>query len=550
MKPRTIKKKMVATVKTVHVTREVIRDVLSCDAYCRKVREWPLIKMESPSDESKYRVLIEQGIVHVGYANPQSRGQFRLESIEAFRINLTQDVHYVDRLLELYRGNLFLCGGAVCAVLKQRSVRDADFFFVGLSEEGATKALQGCVHVLTSSGKRSVVIRSKYVTTVYLSNGGHEEEKYQFIHRIYERLDLVLGGFDLTYCGVAYDGQDIFFTPAAYFSHGTDLILVDVSRRSPSFEQRIIKYSRRYRIGVIFPGLTIPRITEVQPGATTAQGALVLPFMTLPDHHADGNFGRPVKRMPRSSDQTPSDYEGSDVTAEHSQAALNTKFAAMGKLEYIATFSGSKGQALEFHPVPSQGPLSVQTAIEYAQTKKYVKLCELFTKTTADALIRAVREIKRDVIGDIVEEFNAKVNRNLQVAQRDLLQVTWITRNPGAQWTSSIQPIVESPAAWYGPVWSPFEVMIPREVETCMRLMRLRDCVWRWLPRDVFKIIVRLVAKLYADAGYNASFLHFGVKRSEKPSAPDPAQADIVKIVEMMSANPNLKSSLKKLLEK
>jgi hypothetical protein len=97
------------------------------------------------------------------------------------------------------------------------------------------------------------------------------------------------------------------------------------------------------------------------------------------------------------------------------------------------------------------------------------------------------------------EEQYAIISERLQLnaikAMEKLQGVKWIIRNPGSQWTSSINPIVEHPQDWYGKYYRSFRIGNV-ELETTMRL--IRSCpgnVWSKgvMPRDVFNIILRLI---------------------------------------------------------
>uniref|UniRef100_A0A6C0CFN5 Uncharacterized protein n=1 Tax=viral metagenome TaxID=1070528 RepID=A0A6C0CFN5_9ZZZZ len=81
---------------------------------------------------------------------------------------------------------------------------------------------------------------------------------------------------------------------------------------------------------------------------------------------------------------------------------------------------------------------------------------------------------------------------NLEIVRKRLTGVSWILTNPGRQWTSSINPIMGDPREWYGEYYKSFRLGCI-EVETCLRLMRLRPGQWKNLPKDIFGLIVRLI---------------------------------------------------------
>lgn len=59
-----------------------------------------------------------------------------------------------------------------------------------------------------------------------------------------EKVDIV-EAFDVDCCGVLYDGSDVLATPRAIAALSTRTNVVDYSRRSWSYEARLIKYARR-----------------------------------------------------------------------------------------------------------------------------------------------------------------------------------------------------------------------------------------------------------------------------------------------------------------
>jgi len=90
------------------------------------------------------------------------------------------------------------------------------------------------------------------------------------------------------------------------------------------------------------------------------------------------------------------------------------------------------------------------------------------------------------------QDITKLVLSRLETAHENLTGINWRLTNPGTQWTSSINPIMENPRDWYGEHYVSFRLGC-EPVETCLRLMRLRDGIWKNLPRDIFGFIVRIV---------------------------------------------------------
>lgn len=93
------------------------------------------------------------------------------------------------------------------------------------------------------------------------------------------------------------------------------------------------------------------------------------------------------------------------------------------------------------------------------------------------------------------------MTENAKIQQNNLIGIKWITENPGRQWTSSINPIIEDPRNWYGKHYIPVKTGIPTEIESCLRLARLRS-IWNLLPDDIFNVILLYIMKNYADEAW------------------------------------------------
>ncbi len=63
--------------------------------------------------------------------------------------------------------------------------------------------------------------------------------------RIYKSVSEILTGFDVDCSCAAYDGKQVYLTPRALQSYMTQANHIDLSRRSPSYENRLSKYSHR-----------------------------------------------------------------------------------------------------------------------------------------------------------------------------------------------------------------------------------------------------------------------------------------------------------------
>ena len=101
-------------------------------------------------------------------------------------------------------------------------------------------------------------------------------------------------------------------------------------------------------------------------------------------------------------------------------------------------------------------------------------------------------------IAAVLLEINQYLEKEAKRMTAVFTGITWITDNPGRQWTSSCNPIMENPRKFYGDDYVPFLIGIPEKIETTLRLGRLdKDSMLGLLPRDVLNIVLKFVAHQY-----------------------------------------------------
>ena len=85
-------------------------------------------------------------------------------------------------------------------------------------------------------------VRSKNVVTLVSQ---YPYRHIQIILRLYRSPAEVLMGFDVDCCSVGFDGKTVWALPRAREAFIRQQNSVDMTRRSPSYEMRLAKYSER-----------------------------------------------------------------------------------------------------------------------------------------------------------------------------------------------------------------------------------------------------------------------------------------------------------------
>eukprot|EP01119_Soliformovum_irregulare_P017405 TRINITY_DN516_c0_g1_i3.p1 TRINITY_DN516_c0_g1~~TRINITY_DN516_c0_g1_i3.p1 ORF type:complete len:1681 (+),score=670.06 TRINITY_DN516_c0_g1_i3:13-5055(+) len=168
------------------------------------------------------------------------------------------------QLEELNWNNVFIAGGSVLACLQRlpeafaqsnRTRRnyfhniaylssDVDIFVYGLDDQEAAnrKIEEIYTAIVESITSPAICFRSKHAVSIVSQ---YPYRHIQIILRMYASPAEVLMGFDVDCCSLGYDGKQVWMTPRAHRALCYQANTIDMSRRSPTYEQRLAKYAER-----------------------------------------------------------------------------------------------------------------------------------------------------------------------------------------------------------------------------------------------------------------------------------------------------------------
>jgi ankyrin repeat protein len=184
-----------------------------------------------------------------------------VQSLKEFQRNF--NVFSESSLVEMDWSNVVAAGSSVVGCLlpvpkefdaSKRTLRefyhekfapasDVDLFLYGLTEEEAVEKIRDIeTHVRDSLLTETTTVRTKHAVTICSQ---HPIRHIQIVLRIYKSVSEIVTGFDIDCSGAAYDGKQVYCSPRALQSYMTQINHIDLSRRSPSYENRLSKYSHR-----------------------------------------------------------------------------------------------------------------------------------------------------------------------------------------------------------------------------------------------------------------------------------------------------------------
>lgn len=155
--------------------------------------------------------------------------------------------------------NVLIAGGAICNAITDNRKTDLDIFIYGVDEYGANQTMFRILDHLSklSEGYKFKFIKIVNALTIHIDikkgscyNGKEysyfdREYTLQIIFRLYKTKSEILHSFDMGSACVGFDGTDILFTTLSKFSYEYGCNIVDNTRRSTTYERRLVKYFRR-----------------------------------------------------------------------------------------------------------------------------------------------------------------------------------------------------------------------------------------------------------------------------------------------------------------
>lgn len=377
--------------------------------------------------------------------------------------------------------NLMIAGGSLENIISDKSVNDIDIFMFGLDEDEANMKIMGILDDLQRYAdncnvrnthiekkrdheklKIKDVIRKKLNLTFTIkhkksgdSGYPYEGDKIQIIFRLYKTRAEILHGFDLGSSAVGYSGSRLYFTALSKFCYEHMCNIVDTTRRSTTYEKRLMKYFNR-DFEIILPELDISKCsTENILLYKEYREFCSLPFLAFTYSNVIDNKIILSRFYPRiENEQFVSDYDD-DIDDEFKAFYSNLCKILQGKYDDMIFILGDEyGEIFNI----TENIFS-EDKIRYFYNNIYNKIVNSdkfptkLVKTylpynRADAiysysLLNDPTKIKEIIAVHIKEIMDRRSQVNYDT-------IKWITENPGTQLTSSFNPIIENPKKWYG----------------------------------------------------------------------------------------------------
>lgn len=193
-----------------HINRQEILDILTQDAYYRKIESWPLLTSESFLNY-KNRLKESDDMFMNTYNSYDAKTGFKESSLSKINERMEKRFPFITDLLNEFNGHLVACGGAIVKQIISYQIfnnkEDIDLFFYDLTIEEANllriKIIEFLVNKWIDNNVKFNIQRNEFTTTIYVydpsinhygkSYKAYDTYVYQLIHRIYPTIDSIIG---------------------------------------------------------------------------------------------------------------------------------------------------------------------------------------------------------------------------------------------------------------------------------------------------------------------------------------------------------------------
>lgn len=145
---------------------------------------------------------------------------------------------------------------------KLAPMSDVDLFLYGLDEDEAKEKIKHIEATVRNSLPESTEILAVRTQNAITIVSQYPTRHVQIVLRIYKSIAEVLTGFDVDCSCAAYDGSQVYVAPRALAAYITQINHIDLNRRSPSYENRLSKYSH-FGFEVSWPDLQQSKVNPV-----------------------------------------------------------------------------------------------------------------------------------------------------------------------------------------------------------------------------------------------------------------------------------------------
>lgn len=444
-------------------TKTILYELLKHDRECRKLNMtddlYRLCELKDKDWDYTVPTLTSATDVY-------DKDTFNDMSLEKFRSDFFK---MYSMLRDFNWDNILIAGGCIGKFFRGsvNSQVDIDIFLYNLTPQEATERVKDICNDLVENEKKvwfkahekktkniisnvscikTSFTRTKGCLNIKLTSHTGRDINIQIIFRIYKTKSEILHGFDLGSSAVGFDGKDVWFTSLGKFAYEYGCNIIDLTRRSTTYESRLKKYFDR-SFDIILPEFDITKLDLVRSWGKSN----VCYLEHIGFQYTKINGSKIVVTQLYHDNINYSDYYDTDDSDSLKMFYTNLRYLLLNEYDKMVYTSDDLEGILNPRLMKKSFVDNVYSNI-FERVKKQVYPQQLIEKYVDVVTPEFLFEHRRD--RDILDHTEQKQLENVYSLLEKLYVsdcgISWLTENPSTQLTSSFNPVIENPKEWYG----------------------------------------------------------------------------------------------------
>lgn len=327
---------------------------------------------------------------------------------------------------------ILIAGGLVSSIIANKTIKDIDIFFYGPNPEVNFTRIIGMF-----GGHQNIRFKYNRYNLTFRSIGFD----VQLIFKRFDTIADVLYSFDIPSCAIGFDGLKLYTTKLGDFTWRTKVNIIDLTRRSFKYDERLVKYFGR-GFGILFPNLKADILKQ--------DGVYIIGGIAIT---VDGSLIKPTV-APRY-ETIVTDLRGYHASVGETDGKINAKNILLDRLDelnYVSNDYTRKDltQTRDFIQLYHNDMTGIYQNYQLHRSLDLSFIVSMHPNIDINVVVEAIVMGRESVYMDLVNKTVEKLTRVVEELDGQPFVINWNNTSDGI-----FEPIPIDPKEWYCDYYEP-----------------------------------------------------------------------------------------------